>query len=117
MYSDQASLDIVRSVAKVTDARSCSAAQAVQVWILRKPEISSMLAGTDSVAQFDSAVAALETELTAEKVNELERNYTPCDVINDYAVGKRTPRTASPYTPGPASLFGLTPRLKETLCI
>ena len=32
----------------------------------------------------------------AEELHELERNYTPCDVINDYTAGKRILRSARP---------------------
>lgn len=55
-----------------------------------------MLVGADTKEQFDSALAAVETKLTEEEIYELERNYTPCDLINDYTAGKRIPRTARP---------------------
>jgi hypothetical protein len=38
----------------------------------------------------------LDTRLDAEELHELERNYTPCDVINDYTAGKRILRSARP---------------------
>jgi len=96
MYNDQASKDIAHSVAKVADARGCLPAQVAQAWVLNKPEISSMLVGADNTAQFDSALAAVEMKLTDEETYELERNYTPCDLITDYTMGKRTPRMARP---------------------
>ncbi|OIN07420.1 aldo/keto reductase [Oceanisphaera psychrotolerans] len=96
MYNDLASRDIAHSVAKVADARGCLPAQVAQAWVLQKPEVSSMLVGADSPAQFDSAMAALEMTLTAEEIYEIERNYTPCDLINDYTAGKRIARTARP---------------------
>ncbi|MNP83880.1 hypothetical protein D3C76_1829540 [compost metagenome] len=55
-----------------------------------------MLVGADTTEQFDSALAALETRLDAEELYELERNYTPCDLINDYTAGKRILRVARP---------------------
>ncbi|MFP2769744.1 aldo/keto reductase [Oceanisphaera sp. KMM 10153] len=96
MYNDQASKSIAHSVAKVADARGCLPAQVAQAWVLQKPEVSSMLVGADSPAQFDSALAALEMTLTADEIYEIERNYTPCDMINDYTAGKRIARTARP---------------------
>lgn len=93
MYNDAASRDVAMSVARVAQARGVPAAQVAQAWVLRKPEISSMLVGADTCAQFDSALAALTTELDAEEVHEIERNYTPCDPINDYTAGKRIPRS------------------------
>jgi hypothetical protein len=53
-----------------------------------------MLVGADTVAQFDSALAALNTRLSAEDLYELERNYTPCDLITDYTYGNRIARVA-----------------------
>jgi 1-deoxyxylulose-5-phosphate synthase len=91
MYDDETSRNIARSVAEVADARGVSCAQIAQAWVLGHQGVSSMLVGADTVAQFDSALAALETHLTADELYELERNYTPCDVINDY-VTSRIPR-------------------------
>ncbi|MGB0941577.1 MAG: aldo/keto reductase [Marinomonas sp.] len=96
MYNDEASRNIAHSVAKVADARGCLPAQVAQAWVLNKPEVASMLVGADTTAQFDSALAALEMQLTQEEVYELERHYTPCDLINDYTAGKRTPRFSRP---------------------
>lgn len=96
MYNDQASKDIAHSVAKVAAARGCLPAQVAQAWVLQKPEVSSMLVGADSPAQFDSALAALEMTLSAEELYEIERNYTPCDLINDYTAGKRITRSPRP---------------------
>ena len=73
-----------------------SPAQAAQAWVLRKPYVSSMLVGADTKAQLDSAVAALDTQLDDDALFELDRNYTPCDVINDYSAGKRVSRHARP---------------------
>jgi aryl-alcohol dehydrogenase-like predicted oxidoreductase len=96
MYDDETSRNIARSVAEVAHARGVSCAQIAQAWVLGRRGVASMLVGADSVAQFDSALAALETRLTNEELYELERNYTPCDVINDYVTTRiaRMPRPA-----------------------
>ncbi len=91
MYDDQVSRDVAISVAEVAEARGVSCAQIAQAWVLNRPGIASMLVGADTVAQFDSALAALDTKLDADELYELDRNYTPCDVINDY-VTSRIPR-------------------------
>ena len=93
MYNDQASFEIARSVQRVAEAKGMTAPQVAQAWVLRKPEVSSMLVGADSVGQLNTAFAALETELDADDLHELDRNYTPCDLINDYTSERRTPRT------------------------
>src|SRR5690606_13919705 len=92
MYNDRASRDVALSVARVAEARGVSPAQIAQAWVLRKPQIASMLVGADTRAQFDSALAALSTKLDEDELFEIGRNYTPCDLINDYTAGKRLPR-------------------------
>jgi 1-deoxyxylulose-5-phosphate synthase len=92
MYGDHASLEIAASAARVAARRGVSAAQIAQAWVLGQSSVASMLVGADSPAQFDSALAALETRLDDEERYELERNYTPCDLINDYTAGKRIAR-------------------------
>jgi aryl-alcohol dehydrogenase-like predicted oxidoreductase len=94
MYGDTASREIAASVVRVAAKRGVSAAQIAQAWVLQREGISSMLVGADTPAQFDSALAALGTKLEAEELHELERNYTPCDLINDYTAGKRIAREA-----------------------
>ena len=92
MYADEASIQIAESVGRVAAARGLTSAQIAQAWVLSHPGVDSMLVGADSVAQLDSAIAALHTPLDSEERFELERNYTPCDVINDYTAGKRIAR-------------------------
>ena len=92
MYGDAASREIAASVARVAARRGVSAAQIAQAWVLQNSGVASMLVGADSPAQFDSALAALGTQLDADELYELERNYTPCDLINDYTAGRRIAR-------------------------
>jgi aryl-alcohol dehydrogenase-like predicted oxidoreductase len=96
MYGDKISLDIAASASRVANRRGVSAAQIAQAWVLGRKHIDCMLVGADSAAQFDSALAALETRLDDEELYELERNYTPCDLINDYTAGCRIAREPRP---------------------
>jgi 1-deoxyxylulose-5-phosphate synthase len=96
MYGDNVSLEIAASAARVAAKRGVSAAQIAQAWVLGHDSIASMLVGADSPAQFDSALAALNTKLDEGELYELERNYTPCDLINDYTAGKRIAREPRP---------------------
>jgi Predicted oxidoreductases (related to aryl-alcohol dehydrogenases) len=94
MYADKVSLDIADSVQKIAAKYGVSSAQIAQAWVLQHPGVNCMLVGSDSTAQFDSALAAINMKLSDEDIYELERNYTPCDIINDYTAGKRIPREA-----------------------
>lgn len=99
MYNDKASYEIAKSVAEIAHIRGVSSAQIAQAWVLNKPEVSSMLVGADTKEQFDSALQAMKMQLTTEELFELDRNYTPCDLINDYTAGKRIPREARERLP------------------
>lgn len=94
MYGDAASRSVAASVARVAARRGVTSAQIAQAWVLNRPGVSSMLVGADSAAQFDSALAALDTRLSDDEMHELDRNYTPCDLINDYTAGRRIAREA-----------------------
>ncbi|WP_323119033.1 aldo/keto reductase [Burkholderia alba] len=96
MFGDDASRAIAASVATVAQRRGVPAAQIAQAWVLARQGVASMLVGADSAAQFDGALGALETRLSADELHELERNYTPCDLINDYTAGQRIGRAPRP---------------------
>ena len=96
MYADGASLQVAQSVSRVAALRGVPPAQIAQSWVLHHPGVDCMLVGADSVMQIDSALAALDTPLSGDERYELERNYTPCDVINDYTAGKRIAREPRP---------------------
>ncbi|MFK3662488.1 aldo/keto reductase [Scandinavium sp. NPDC088450] len=96
MYADAVSLEVAKSVSRVAALRGVTPAQVAQSWVLSHPGVDCMLVGADSVTQIDCAIAAMETTLSADERFELERNYTPCDVINDYTAGKRIARDSRP---------------------
>lgn len=96
MYADATSLKVAQSVKRVALIRGIPPAQVAQAWVLSHPWVNCMLVGADTTEQIDTAVAALDTPLCIEEHFELERNYTPCDVINDYTAGKRIGREGRP---------------------
>ncbi len=96
MYGDDTTHAIAQSVALVAKNRGVDPAQIAQAWVLQHPLVTSMLVGADSTEQFSGALKALETRLTDDELYELTRNYTPCDVINDYTADSRIPRIARP---------------------
>lgn len=94
MYNDEASFEIVKSVNRVAESKNIPMAQVAQAWVLQRPGIKSMLVGADTVDQFRTAIQALDTKFSADELYEIDRNYTPCDLINDYTSEKRIPRVA-----------------------
>ena len=96
MYNDAATFEIAKSVARVAKHKGYAPAQIAQAWVVRHPAVSSMLAGADTIEQLQLAIDTLKIELNTEDLHELTRNYTPCDLINDYTAGKRISRVARP---------------------
>ncbi|WP_237724692.1 hypothetical protein [Deinococcus alpinitundrae] len=57
--------------------------------------MTSTLVGVETAAQLDEQIAALDLQLTPAEELELNRLYTPSDVINDHNVN-RIPRMVRP---------------------
>ncbi|SCK24795.1 aldo/keto reductase [Vogesella sp. LIG4] len=93
-YSDEVSYNIGKAVERVAAGRGVQPAQVAQAWVLQRPGVTSMLVGVDAIPQLELAMSALELKLSAEELFEIDRHYTPCDVINDYNNDKRIPRVA-----------------------
>lgn len=96
MYGDEHSREIAASVARVAAARGISAAQVAQAWVMARKGVDVMLVGADTTEQFDSALAATQLVLSDDELYELDRNYTPCDLINDYTADSRLDRVPRP---------------------
>ncbi len=92
-FGDQTSHNIAKAVATVAEARGISSSQVALSWVLNRPGVTSSLFAVDNVAQMDEQIAALELKLTEAELLEIDRQYTPCDVINDHHVN-RIPRNA-----------------------
>ncbi|MFC0178875.1 aldo/keto reductase [Thorsellia kenyensis] len=96
MFGDDTSKNIAMSVAKVAKRHGVGSAQVAQAWVLSRPGVKVMLVGADTTEQFNSSLNALTLQLTEDDFYELDRVYTPCDVINDYTEGKRIAREPRP---------------------
>ncbi len=92
-FGDQTSHNIAKAVATVAEARGMSSSQVALSWVMNRPGVTSSLFAVDNVAQMDEQIAALEFKLTESEWLEIDRQYTPCDVINDHHVN-RIPRSA-----------------------
>lgn len=84
MYGDETSHNIARAVARVAQGRGLKPAQVALNWVVNRPGVTSTLFAVESVAQLDEQIAALGFQLTPAEQWEIDRWYTPCDVINDH---------------------------------
>lgn len=93
-YNDATSMQIAQAVAAVAKQRGVKASQVALAWVMARPGVTSTLIGVETVAQLDENLAAAKLQLSAEEVAQIDRWYTPCDVINDYNNHRRIPRSA-----------------------
>ena len=76
--ADDAVVDCVRTLAA---RRGVKPAQIALAWILHKPGVTAPIVGASKMVQLDEALAALEIELSAEEIRELEQAYRPHPVL------------------------------------
>ena len=93
-YGDQTSRNIALAVAKVAQDREIKSSQVALAWVNSRPGVTSTLIGVETVAQLEENIATLDIQLTAQELQEIDRWYPPCAVINDYHTSRisRTPR-------------------------
>lgn len=93
-YGDQVSMEIAKAVEKVAKQKSVTSSQLALAWVLARKGVTSTLIGVENSEQLDLNIAALDIQMTEEEMYEIDRQYTPCDVINDYVENRitRTPR-------------------------
>ena len=92
-YGDETSQNIAQAVARVAAARGVKSSQVALAWVSGRAGVTSTLIGVETVAQLDENIATLDMQLTPQELHEIDRWYTPCDVINDYHTA-RIPRVA-----------------------
>jgi aryl-alcohol dehydrogenase-like predicted oxidoreductase len=94
-YNDETSFAVARAVADVAHHRGVSSSQVALSWTMSRPGVTSTLIGVENIAQLDESIAAMSLSLTAQELYDIDRHYTPCDVINDHRAD-RIPRFARP---------------------
>jgi aryl-alcohol dehydrogenase (NADP+) len=67
--------------AEVAGARGVTGSQIALAWILSKPYVTAPIIGATKMEHLDQAIAALEIELSAEEIKQLEESYQPHPVL------------------------------------
>ena len=80
LYAEE-DFDVVDAVETVARDRSCSSAQIALAWLLGKPAVCAPILGATKIQHVDDAVAALDTNLTAEETAFIEAPYRPHRVL------------------------------------
>lgn len=72
---------IVEQVAKIAEQRAVPRVHVALAWLLSKEPVVSPLIGATKNSHIDSALGALELELTADEIAALEAPYVPHEVV------------------------------------
>ncbi len=91
-YADDTSRNVALAVCRVAQAKGVKPSQLALAWVAARAGVTSTLIGVETTAQLDENISALDIQLTAEEQHEIDRWYTPCDVINDHNNDRRIPR-------------------------
>ena len=81
MYAGQVDWEVVDAVQRIAATRGVSAAQVGLAWLLAKPAVTAPIIGATKLSQLDDAISAVDVELTAEEIAELEAPYRPHRVL------------------------------------
>jgi aryl-alcohol dehydrogenase-like predicted oxidoreductase len=75
--SAEADRKVVETVAAVATARGVPRAQVALAWLIRKPGVTAPIIGAAKPQHLDDAIAALDLELSAAEMAQLEAPYIP----------------------------------------
>jgi aryl-alcohol dehydrogenase-like predicted oxidoreductase len=75
LYDDTVSWAVVDAVRSIAEARGIAMAQVALAWLLSKPVVTAPIVGASKLAQLDDAIAAVDVDLTAEEIAQLEAPY------------------------------------------
>ncbi len=79
LYDETEGIDaiIAERVASIAEERGVTRAQIALAWLLSKPVVSAPIIGASRHDHLEDAIAAVDLELTAEEIAELETAYVP----------------------------------------
>jgi 1-deoxyxylulose-5-phosphate synthase len=81
MYYTDSDFEIVDRVVKCAEQRGVKPAQIALTWMLSKAYVTSPIIGASKMYQLDEAIGALDIQLTAEEIANLEAPYTPHQIL------------------------------------
>ncbi|MEZ4417316.1 MAG: aldo/keto reductase [Gemmatimonadota bacterium] len=77
LYDHASDWDVVQATVRVAQRRGIEPAQVALAWLLAQPNVAAPIVGTTKLHQLESAVAAVDIELTDDERTELEAPYQP----------------------------------------
>jgi len=77
LYDQASDWDVVDATVRVAERRGVEPAQVALAWLLAQPTVVAPIVGTTKIGHLETAVAALDLELTADELAELAAPYRP----------------------------------------
>ena len=77
LYADNVDWPIVDVVDRIAQARGVSMAEVGLAWLLARPGITAPIVGATKLEQLESALRAVDLQLTSEEITALDAPYTP----------------------------------------
>ena len=77
LYDQPEDWEVVEAVREVAAGRGVSMAEVALAWLLSRPAVTAPIIGATRIEHLDTAIKALELELTADECARLEAPYRP----------------------------------------
>jgi aryl-alcohol dehydrogenase-like predicted oxidoreductase len=77
LYDQPSDQEVIDTVRRVAQKRGVPPAQIALAWLLSKPAVAAPIVGATKLQHLDDALAALDVELSAEEIEQLEAPYRP----------------------------------------
>jgi len=75
LYDQPGDQEVIDAVRRVAAKRGVPSAQVALAWLLAKPAVTAPIIGATKLSHLDDALAALDLELTADEIRQLEAPY------------------------------------------
>jgi aryl-alcohol dehydrogenase-like predicted oxidoreductase len=75
LYDQPGDQEVIDAVRRVAQARGVPPARVALAWLLSKPVVTAPIIGATKLTHLDDAMVALDLQLTAEEVRQLEASY------------------------------------------
>ena len=77
LYDSPSDLDVIAAVRKVAENTDAKPAEVALAWLLSRPGVVAPIIGATKIDHLETAVKALDVQLTSDQIRELESPYRP----------------------------------------
>lgn len=84
LYYEESDFQVVDRVVELAKQREVSSAQIALAWLVRQPGVTAPIIGASKMHHLDSALAALDIQLSDEECRQLESPYKPHPVLGHH---------------------------------